>query len=164
MAEKKGRFIKGAILGGLLGSVAALLLAPKSGKALRKDLKTTAERISDRLMEVRKELMQNAVSLSKKGKAKLSKGVAQTIADAEKMAGKLEKQARHFKKYGNSVKSSVVKETREMVHESAGLLRKLKGQAEHGTKAVAKKTKPAVKAVKKAVRKAKPKARRRGRK
>ncbi|CCB85050.1 MULTISPECIES: YtxH domain-containing protein [Parachlamydia] len=41
-------FLKGALLGGLTGSLAALLLAPKSGQELRNDLSDTIEDIREK--------------------------------------------------------------------------------------------------------------------
>ncbi|MBS4167847.1 YtxH domain-containing protein [Parachlamydia sp. AcF125] len=41
-------FLKGAFLGGLTGSIAALLLAPKSGRELRNDLSETYEDICEK--------------------------------------------------------------------------------------------------------------------
>ncbi|MBB6672558.1 YtxH domain-containing protein [Cohnella nanjingensis] len=40
--------IKGALIGGVVGAAAALLLAPKSGRELRQDLKTTYNKSMDR--------------------------------------------------------------------------------------------------------------------
>lgn len=44
-------FLVGAILGGVLGATAGLLMAPKSGKELRNDLSETYEDISERAQE-----------------------------------------------------------------------------------------------------------------
>ncbi|PYI56145.1 YtxH domain-containing protein [Paenibacillus flagellatus] len=55
MSEHNGRgkdFLLGAIVGGVLGAVTALLLAPKSGKELRKDLSEQAHRVSEKTLEL----------------------------------------------------------------------------------------------------------------
>jgi gas vesicle protein len=38
MAEKNGGFLKGLIIGGLIGAVLGILYAPKSGKEMREEL------------------------------------------------------------------------------------------------------------------------------
>jgi gas vesicle protein len=40
-----GNFILGALLGGLVGAIAALLLAPSSGQEFRSDIMTRADQI-----------------------------------------------------------------------------------------------------------------------
>lgn len=47
--RKKGSngFWLGALAGGVLGSIAALLLAPKAGKELRQDISTGAQKLGD---------------------------------------------------------------------------------------------------------------------
>jgi gas vesicle protein len=42
--KRNHRFLTGLLFGGVLGGVAALLLAPKSGKELKADIKGTGER------------------------------------------------------------------------------------------------------------------------
>lgn len=53
MAENNTKsFIKGAAVGALVGSVAALLLAPKSGKETREDIKKLALDLGDKAEEI----------------------------------------------------------------------------------------------------------------
>ncbi|RKN85419.1 YtxH domain-containing protein [Paenibacillus ginsengarvi] len=55
MSEHSGRgkdFLLGAIVGGVLGAVTALLLAPKSGKELRADLSEQAHLIGEKTHEL----------------------------------------------------------------------------------------------------------------
>jgi len=47
MAETK-QAIKGVVIGGMIGAAAALLLAPKSGKELRKDIRDRYSSVQDR--------------------------------------------------------------------------------------------------------------------
>jgi gas vesicle protein len=42
--KKHNRFFTGLFIGGIVGGLASLLLAPKSGKELRADIKETGER------------------------------------------------------------------------------------------------------------------------
>lgn len=50
MAESKG-LVKGAIIGGAVGAAAALLLAPKSGRELRQDIRSKYNQASDKAMQ-----------------------------------------------------------------------------------------------------------------
>lgn len=54
---KKEGFVKGAVLGGLIGSAAGLLLAPKSGKDLRCDISETCSNITDKGYALRDSLV-----------------------------------------------------------------------------------------------------------
>lgn len=51
MAENKG-MLKGALIGGAVGAAAALLLAPKPGRELRKDIREKAGQASDKAMQL----------------------------------------------------------------------------------------------------------------
>lgn len=54
MTTKKGSkgFLFGALAGGIVGSITALLLAPKPGKELRQDISTQAQKVGDKTMKV----------------------------------------------------------------------------------------------------------------
>ena len=43
MSEKDGDFLKGLLIGGLIGAIAGILYAPKSGKETREDIARTAD-------------------------------------------------------------------------------------------------------------------------
>jgi len=45
-------FLLGAVVGGIIGAVTALLLAPKAGSELRADLKETAGTVSTKTQEI----------------------------------------------------------------------------------------------------------------
>jgi gas vesicle protein len=47
MEDSSKSFLKGVVIGGLVGAGIALLLAPKSGKELRGDIKRKSEEIKD---------------------------------------------------------------------------------------------------------------------
>lgn len=64
---KKG-FAVGALLGGLLGGVTALLLAPKSGVKLRKDIAKKYQCISDKTCEYADEVCEQTLELVDKAK------------------------------------------------------------------------------------------------
>jgi gas vesicle protein len=49
--NRVGNFILGAIVGGLVGSIAALLLAPSSGQQLRTDISARADQIRNEVSQ-----------------------------------------------------------------------------------------------------------------
>src|SRR5690606_20597557 len=53
-------FVTGVVIGSVVGSITALLLAPKSGKELRKDLESQASIILDKTGEVRNTLVERS--------------------------------------------------------------------------------------------------------
>jgi gas vesicle protein len=65
--EKKG-FVLGALFGGLVGSVAALLLAPKSGDRLRRDLSRKYQCISEKTCEMMDGVCEQTCELVEKAK------------------------------------------------------------------------------------------------
>ena len=52
MKENCKSFIRGALIGSIAGSVAALLFAPKSGRELRQDITDQARHVSDKGQEL----------------------------------------------------------------------------------------------------------------
>ncbi|WP_052339793.1 YtxH domain-containing protein [Gorillibacterium massiliense] len=64
MAKSKG-MISGFIVGGAVGAVSALLLAPKSGKALREDVSSCARNMGHKTSEVAANVGQYASDLAK---------------------------------------------------------------------------------------------------
>ncbi|WP_314588691.1 YtxH domain-containing protein [Paenibacillus terrigena] len=56
MSEKRKSFLLGALVGSVVGSVAALLLAPKSGRELRQDIKEGAHQVSEKTTNVIKQV------------------------------------------------------------------------------------------------------------
>lgn len=49
--QTKG-FLLGALVGGVIGSITALLLAPKAGKELRSDISAGAQKVGEKTVEV----------------------------------------------------------------------------------------------------------------
>jgi len=72
MSEKYTRgFIFGALIGGAVGAVTALLLAPKSGEELRKDL---AEKGTDVYNKASKYFVEKEVEISESVKSTVNEG------------------------------------------------------------------------------------------
>ncbi len=89
-------YLLAAIAGGIVGAVSALLLAPKSGKELRGDIKQGAVQVSDKTVHIASQAKDGSVRLARQfgrqttelaGKAR---GAAtQVIEDIKAWRGKL---------------------------------------------------------------------------
>lgn len=80
-------FFMGVLVGGLVGSLAALLLAPKSGKQLRGDLNNQAYVVREKTDQIRESAMIKGSELTSTVKDKttfISKKVAEQSADIVK--------------------------------------------------------------------------------
>ena len=82
MADKKAlkSFMWGTLTGAVAGTVAALLLAPKSGKELRKDISVTAHKVGDKTAELGRQAGTAVQSIARKTTAFAS--------DAKQAAGR----------------------------------------------------------------------------
>jgi gas vesicle protein len=93
-------FIIGAVVGGLLGAMTALLLAPKSGRELRKDIAEGYETISDKTHEIVSTVSDKTSAIAKTAAAQTSEwvdkakevagtvvGEVKTWRDKSKLAG-----------------------------------------------------------------------------
>lgn len=78
--QSKG-FLLGALAGGVVGSITALLLAPKAGKELRQDISAGAQKVSDRTVKVAGQVSDTTGRI-----AKQIGGQAVQIADKTKHA------------------------------------------------------------------------------
>ncbi|BBH19100.1 hypothetical protein Back11_04450 [Paenibacillus baekrokdamisoli] len=66
MAKSKTRnFLLGALAGGIAGSVTALLLAPKSGRELRKDIVVGAQQVSERTVQIASQVGESTTRLAR---------------------------------------------------------------------------------------------------
>jgi|GEM_PF-408738 len=70
MSTRKGNkgFLFGALAGGVLGSIAALLFAPKAGKELRHDISVQAQKVGDKTGEIAKGIGHGAIELADRTK------------------------------------------------------------------------------------------------
>lgn len=79
MAENGG-MIKGALIGGIIGAAAALLMAPKSGRELRADLSNRYTDVSERTKQVIADVSSKTQEVAKTVGNKTSE-VARTMSD-----------------------------------------------------------------------------------
>lgn len=81
-------FLAGLGVGALVGAVAALLLAPKSGSETREDIRAAAEDLKDKADKAMQDLSESSEELVKKSKEILesTKTKVQQAIDAGKQA------------------------------------------------------------------------------
>ena len=94
MANKKA--VTSFIWGAVAGAVAALLMAPKSGRELRKDITVTAKRVGDRTAAYGRQAGAAARSIASK--------TAALAADAKQAAGRLVTELRARKGAGDDTR------------------------------------------------------------
>ncbi|MGG4499515.1 YtxH domain-containing protein [Paenibacillus polymyxa] len=66
MKENCKSFIRGALVGSIAGSVAALLFAPKSGRELRQDITDQARHVSDKGQELAGKISDTSIEYTDK--------------------------------------------------------------------------------------------------
>lgn len=87
MSKSKGKFVLGAVFGAIAGAVTGLLMAPKSGKETREDLKNKSKEIiadSKVAVEDVKERTADAAKVIKSEASTLKKRVDNAIDGAKK--------------------------------------------------------------------------------
>ncbi|MET3575362.1 YtxH domain-containing protein [Bhargavaea ullalensis] len=96
--EGGGGFLTGAIIGGLIGAAAALLLAPKSGKELRGDVSTQAVNLKEKGIELSSVAKDKTADMTKTAKEKTS-DLGKSIQD---QAGQMVDKVKSMKKGQNA--------------------------------------------------------------
>ena len=131
-------FFKGTLIGVVLGAVAGILLAPKSGKETQEDIKRkvrgTYEDIQKRLEKMSDEVGGRVDSL--KEAAKELKGEAkeesqELIRRAEVLKQDLRVSATNLAKSGNQTKDVAVKEVKQLLGEGAAVMSELERVTRH---------------------------------
>lgn len=130
-------FFKGVIIGGIVGSVAALLYAPKKGEEMRADIKnkldTANTELSHKLQEAKKSAGPEAKELITKGEqlqrdissrsAELAKSGSKissvAIVEAKNLAAKAKELANDLSKSTNKVVTQSQKEVARMQQKAA---------------------------------------------
>lgn len=72
MSSNKKSFWVGALIGSVIGSVSALLFAPKSGRELRKDIAEGAQQVSERTQQWAKQVGDQTEELITSAKGKVA--------------------------------------------------------------------------------------------
>jgi gas vesicle protein len=73
--ETTSDFLIGGLVGGILGATAGLLLAPKSGDKLRRDLADAYEDISDRTQDFKEDMTRRGRSFAKNARSRTNKWI-----------------------------------------------------------------------------------------
>jgi gas vesicle protein len=91
MADQKKvkSFLWGALTGAVAGAASALLLAPKSGKELRKDIASTAQKIGDKTAEAGRQAGAAIQALAKR--------TSEVAVEAKQAAGRFVTDIRTYK-------------------------------------------------------------------
>ncbi|MGN1386602.1 MAG: YtxH domain-containing protein [Bacillus sp. (in: firmicutes)] len=97
-------FMIGALIGGMLGAAAALLLAPKSGKELRGDINDGAKLLSDKTEKLRQTAIEKGTEFAEAAKTKTN-----TLSE------KVSKQSATILENVKNVKQKVTKSSQEEV-------------------------------------------------
>jgi len=95
-------FMIGALIGGMLGAAAALLLAPKSGRELRSDINEGAKYITDKTEKIRQTAVEKGSEFAEVAKTKTSS-----------LSEKVSKQSANIIENVKNVKQKVTKSPKE---------------------------------------------------
>jgi gas vesicle protein len=131
MSRNNG-FLKGTIIGAVVGSVAALLLAPKSGKETQADIKRKARIVKDDINKMLDDLQKDLSSKidNYKEVAKDLRGEARVESEdlvrrAELLKSDLRASATGLSKMGTQVKDSAVADARRLIDEGGAVISEL---------------------------------------
>ncbi len=80
-------FLLGAVVGGVIGAITALLLAPKPGEELRADIKDTVNTVSNKTQEIAGQVSDRSQSLAK-NVSERSQGIAKNVSERSQVIAK----------------------------------------------------------------------------
>ncbi len=106
MSEKKG-FFKGVVIGGIIGTITALLFAPKSGEELRADIKKHLDEANTELCHRTQEAKKSASANTK-----------ELIEKAEILQQILTKKSNEITKSGKKVGKVTVSEAKNLASQA----------------------------------------------
>lgn len=92
MSDKGGNFIKGVLIGGLVGAVLGILFAPKSGRETREDLADMADELLTKAREeyeVALEKSRKTYETAVKRLKALESSAMERVGDVDDKAGEL---------------------------------------------------------------------------
>lgn len=98
--ESQKKFLLGAIIGGLAGAAAGLLMAPKSGCELRNDIVDKYQEVSERAQDL-------ATAVSKKSRAMAKNVSCQTSDWTDRAKDVLDTVSTGIKSWSDSIKDGV---------------------------------------------------------
>ena len=92
-------FLLGAVVGGIIGAVTALLLAPKSGSELRADIKETANVVTTRTQEIAQQVGERSQVLARN----VSSQTSEWVDKAKEIAGTVATEVKSWKDSRNEL-------------------------------------------------------------
>ncbi len=94
-------FLLGALVGGIVGSLTALLLAPKSGKELREDLLEQTKYVRDKTEYMKEIALQRGSEIANIAKEKTSQWTRAVQEQSQDFIQKVKTSAENMKKVEN---------------------------------------------------------------
>ncbi|MDB5054096.1 MAG: YtxH-like protein [Bacilli bacterium] len=82
-------FLIGAVVGGVLGAMAALLLAPKSGRELRGDISEQYNNISEKTQKIASNVSEKTVNIAKTASSQTAEWVDKAKVAATTVVGEV---------------------------------------------------------------------------
>ncbi|SFS58001.1 YtxH domain-containing protein [Paenibacillus sp. BC26] len=116
MAKVSGKksFLVGAIAGGVIGSVTALLLAPKSGRELRKDIADGTQVVSEHTVRIAGQVGDSTTRIAKQ----VSGGVTVAASKAKETASTVLDNVRSWRQAGKEEVEEVLDDAGDLVQEA----------------------------------------------
>lgn len=118
-------FLVGALVGATVGAVTALLVAPKSGKEMRKDIADQARNVSDKTQEIAGNIGQKTQQIAgtvKEKTQKIAKNVGETATEwagiAKEAAGNVVNEVKSIKAV-RSESAAAIEDSANVAAESA---------------------------------------------
>lgn len=90
-------FLLGAVVGGIIGAVTALLLAPKSGSELRADIRDTASTVSTRTQEIAQQVGERSQTIART----VGTHTTEWVDKAKELAGTVADEVKNWKESRN---------------------------------------------------------------
>ncbi|AZN42344.1 YtxH domain-containing protein [Paenibacillus albus] len=118
MAKKSGTkgFVYGAIAGGVIGSVTALLFAPKAGRELRKDIADGTQVVSEHTVRIASQVGESTTKIAKQ----VGSGVTTAASKAKDTASQVIDNVRNWRSGSDDLGVvEAMEETGELVQEAA---------------------------------------------
>ncbi|MEX2415745.1 MAG: YtxH domain-containing protein [Paenibacillaceae bacterium] len=106
-------FLLGAVVGGIIGAITALLVAPKPGEELRADIKDTVNTVNTRTQELASQVSDRSQTIAKNVSERsqvIAKNVgihtSELVEKAKELAGTVVTEVKGWKEARNEVKSA----------------------------------------------------------